>query len=112
MHDAKCIFEPVDMFPTPLEVSQEGSFTPSRLHLHHELLVVSHRAEQRLVQQVPGDVLHHRRVAREDGLGVDDLALLGPGADVPQADGLTRQGGVIPLAHNTGPAARKAHLRL
>ena len=40
------------------------------------------------MQQVPGHVLHHGRVAREDGLGVHDLALLGPRPDVPQTDGL------------------------
>ena len=55
----------------------------SRSRLHHEFLVVSHGAKEGLVQEVPGHVLHHRRVACEDGLGVHDLALLGHRADVP-----------------------------
>ena len=39
----------------------------------HELLVVGDGPEERLVQQVPGHVLHHRGVAGEDRLGVDHL---------------------------------------
>jgi len=37
---------------------------------------------------MPGDVLHHRRVAGEDGLRVHDLPFLWAGADVPKTDGL------------------------
>ena len=39
----------------------------------HELLVVGDGAEEGLVEQVPRHVLHHRRVASEDRLGVDHL---------------------------------------
>ena len=41
----------------------------------HHLVVVGHRPEERLVQQVPRDVLHHGRVTREDGLGVENLKI-------------------------------------
>ena len=42
----------------------------------HELVVVADAAEQRLVQQVPSDVLHNGSVTGEDGFGVDDFVLL------------------------------------
>lgn len=42
------------------------------------------------MEEVPGDVLHYGRMPREDGLGVDDLALLWIAADVPKADCLER----------------------
>ena len=42
----------------------------------HQLVVVPDTAEQGLVQQVPGYVLHHRGVSGEDRLCVDDLVLL------------------------------------
>ena len=38
-----------------------------------ELVIVSHAAKERLVKQVPGNVLHHGGVAGEDALGVDHL---------------------------------------
>ena len=78
----------------------------------HQLLVVSHGPEQGLVEQMPGDVLHHRGVTWteekieskyqsvshhqltcENSLGVDDLVLLGSGVDVPQTDGVVIGGG-------------------
>ena len=40
-----------------------------------QLVVVSHAAEERLVEQVPGHVLHHGGVAGEDALGVDHLGI-------------------------------------
>ena len=58
-----------------------------------QLLVVGHRAEEALVEEVPGHVLHHRRVPGENRLGVDDLVLLGRGVDVPEADGVVVRGG-------------------
>ena len=39
-------------------------------------MIVADTAEEGLVEQVPGHVLHHRRVTREDRLRVDDLVLL------------------------------------
>ena len=53
-----------------------------------QLLVVSHGTKERLVEKVPGDVLHHRSVSSENRLGVYDLVLLGGCVDVPQADGV------------------------
>lgn len=55
-------------------------------YLHHELLVVCYRSKEGLVKQVPGHVLYHSSVTGEDGLSIDDLALLWHGADVPQTD--------------------------
>ena len=40
-----------------------------------QLVVVSHAAKERLVEQVPGHVLHHGGVAGEDALGVDHLGV-------------------------------------
>lgn len=59
----------------------DNSFTAS--YSHHEFLVIGHGAKERLVEQVPGDVLHHGGVAREDGLGVHYLSFLWHRADVP-----------------------------
>ena len=42
----------------------------------HELLVIADTAEEGLVEEVPGHVLHHRRVASEYRLRVDDLVFL------------------------------------
>jgi hypothetical protein len=39
-------------------------------------VIVADTAEEGLVEQVPGHVLHHRRVPREYRLRVDDLVLL------------------------------------
>jgi len=55
---------------------------------NHQLLVVRHRAEEALVQQMPGDVLDDSCVACEDGLGIDDAVFFGSGVDVPQANGV------------------------
>lgn len=40
------------------------------------------------MQQVPGHVLHHGRVSREDVLGIDDSILSRRSVDIPQADGV------------------------
>lgn len=53
---------------------------------NHQLLVVRHRAKEALVQQMPGDILNHGRVACENGLGIDDAVFFGSGVDVPQAN--------------------------
>lgn len=53
--------------------------------LHHEFLVIGNRSKEWLMEQVPGDVLHHSSVACEDCLGVNNFSLLGHCADVPQA---------------------------
>lgn len=47
-----------------------------------------HRSKQWLVEQVPGNILHHGSVAGEDSLSIHNLSLLGDCADVPQADSL------------------------
>ena len=44
------------------------------------------------MEEMPGDVLDDGGVSGEDGLGVDDLVLLGRGVDVPQADGVVVAG--------------------
>ena len=41
-----------------------------------QLVVVSHAAKERLMEQVPGHVLHHGGVPSEDGFCVDDFVLL------------------------------------
>lgn len=47
------------------------------------------------MEEMPGDVLHDRRVAREDGLCVQDLPFFWTAPDVPQADGLRGRGGGV-----------------
>lgn len=42
------------------------------------------------MKKVPGNVLHHSSVASEDGLGIDNLSLLGHSTDVPQTDSLKK----------------------
>ena len=42
----------------------------------HQLVVIADTAEQALVQQVPGNVLHHGSVASEDSFSVDYFVLL------------------------------------
>lgn len=59
-------------------------------YLHHKFLVIRHRSKERLVEQVPGDVLHHSGVACEDRFGVHNLPLFGNCADVPQTNSLKR----------------------
>ena len=44
------------------------------------------------VQEMPSDVLDDSGVAGEDGLGVDDLVLLGRAVDVPEADSVVVRG--------------------
>lgn len=57
-------------------------------HLHHELLIISNRSKQGLMEQVPGYIFHHCCVSREDGLGIHHFAFFGNSADIPQANGL------------------------
>lgn len=60
--------------------------------LHHEFLVVGNGSKERLVQQVPGNVFHHRCVACENGLGIHHLPFLWNCTDVPQTNSLQRRG--------------------
>mmetsp|Transcript_253 Transcript_253/g.671 ORF Transcript_253/g.671 Transcript_253/m.671 type:complete len:270 (-) Transcript_253:174-983(-) len=53
---------------------------------NHELAIVSDRAEELRVVQVPGDVLYHVRVARVGRSGVQDVGRLRALGDVPRAD--------------------------
>ena len=58
-----------------------GSSVPN-----HELLVVGDGAEERFVQQMPRDVLHHGRVPVVDRKSVQNTIISGSAVDVPQAN--------------------------
>ena len=53
---------------------------------------MKNQPKERLVEQMPGDILNNGSVSCKDCLGVNDLVLLGGGVDVPQADGVVVTG--------------------
>ena len=57
-----------------------------------EQVAAQDKPKERLVEQMPGDILNNGSVSCEDRLGVNDLVLLGGSIDVPQADGVVVTG--------------------
>lgn len=65
----------------------------------HEPLIISNRAENRLMKRVPGNVFHDVGVTSENGLCVNYPALLLVGIDVPHANGLDMRGHIKTIQH-------------
>lgn len=52
-------------------------------YLHHEFLVISHRAKQGFMEQMPGNIFHHCCVTSKDGLGIHNLSFFWASSNIP-----------------------------
>lgn len=58
--------------------------------LHHKFLIISNGSKERLMEQMPGNIFHHCRMACKDCLGIHHFSFLWNSTYVPQADSLER----------------------